>query len=274
MSNTQNDTVLQQRHLQQRHLQQQAQQRQILAMMGIGQWIQPSSATLSIDDIVNATTLTDVSDSAQLVQPSVESPVLQSTNNQDPSDLSASPPSALADIDDNAIVNPVNNAFADVLEDIIEAAPTVADSVQPLIERVTAPIGLKSTGISHDKSIVDKVAPFDLQGGRYNNWVLIVDIQALNSDSQKLWQNITKALSLECETISFPICAGMDTAELANASLAGYLFKIGRTEESQVAALTELPSGLTHPNLVDVATLEAMLSDSMLKHQLWEQISQ
>ena len=34
-----------------------------------------------------------------------------------------------------------------------------------------------------------KVAPFDLQGGRYGDWVIVVDIKALNSDSQKLWQN-------------------------------------------------------------------------------------
>ncbi len=269
MSTTQNDVILQQRYLQQ-----QAQQRQILAMMGIGQWIQSSSATLSIDSIVNATALTDVANSAQLVQPSVESPVFESITSQDTNDSSTTQPSALANIEDNAIVNPVNAAFGDAPEDVIEAAPTVADSVQPLIERVTAPIELKSTGISNDKSILDKVAPFDLQGGRYNNWVLIVDIQALNSDSQKLWQNITQTLSLECETISFPICAGMETAELANASFAGYLFKIGRSEESQVVALTKLPSGLTHPNLVNIVTLEAMLADSTLKRQLWEQISQ
>ena len=263
MSETQNPLTSRQRHLQQ-----QVQQRQILAMMGIGQWIQPSAATLSIDDIVNANAITDVTNSAQPVQASVENPVLQSTNSQAVSDLMTAQPLALANIEDNTIVNPINNTF----NNAYEAVPTVAESVQPLIEQVTAPIELKNIG--NNTSILDKVAAFDLQGGRYNNWVLIVDIQALNSDSQKLWQNITQALSLECETIAFPICAGMDTAELANASLAGYLFKIGRSEEVQVAALTELPAGLSHPHLINVATLEAMLSDSTLKRQLWEQISQ
>ena len=267
MSETQNPLTSRQRHLQQ-----QVQQRQILAMMGIGQWIQPRAATLSIDDIVNATAITDVTNSAQPVQASVENPVLQSTNSQAVSDLMTAQPLVLANIEDNTIVNPVNNTFNNAYEDAIEAVPTVAESVQPLIEQVTAPIELKNTG--NNTSILDKVAAFDLQGGRYNNWVLIVDIQALNSDSQKLWQNITQALSLECETIAFPICAGMDTAELANASLAGYLFKIGRSEEVQVAALTELPAGLSHPHFVSVVTLEAMLADSTLKRQLWEQISQ
>ena len=65
----------------------------------------------------------------------------------------------------------------------------------------------------------------------------------------------------------------MDTAELANASLAGYIFKIGRSEEIKVASLTVLPDGLEHPNLTMVPTLDEMLADSSLKRQLWEQLS-
>ena len=65
----------------------------------------------------------------------------------------------------------------------------------------------------------------------------------------------------------------MDTAELANASLAGYVFKIGRSEDIQVAALTALPDGLEHPNLTTVPILDEMLANSCLKRQLWEQLS-
>jgi len=112
-----------------------------------------------------------------------------------------------------------------------------------------------------------------LQGGRYGDWVILVDIQALTSDSQKLWQNITSALSISCETTSFPICEGMDTAELANASLAGYVFRMGRSEEIKVAALTVLPDGIEHPTLTVVPILDDMLEDSSLKRKLWNQIS-
>ena len=275
MSNTQKDTVLRQRHLQQ-----QVQQRQILAMMGIGQWIQPSAATLSIDDIVNSTAITEVANSAQPVQPSVENPVFNSDNSQAPSDSVTTQPSALADNENNDTVNPLGNVSINNIatasapqEALVVAPPIVADSIQPLVEQVTAPVELKNTGISNDRSILDKVVPFDLQGGRYGNWVLIVDIQALDNDSEKLWQNMIQALSIDCETASFPICAGMDTAELANASLAGYIFKIGRSEDVSVAALTALPDGLTHPNFVEVLTLEAMLADGDVKRQFWEQIS-
>ena len=272
MSNTQNDTVLQQRHLQQ-----QVQQRQILAMMGIGQWIQLSSATLKIEDIIYPTE-TAYTEIAHTNSPSAENPVAQSTSTQYTENL-ATPSLVVADSEWPNRDNGVMLALIDNKDsNPSQITPTVADAVAPLVEKIAAPTGIDSFDMVNSDvgahGILDKVAPFDLQGGRYNNWVLLVDIQALDSDSQKLWQNIIQALSLACETISFPICAGMDTVELANASFAGYLFKIGRSEEIQVAALTELPMGLTHPNVVSVATLEAMLADSRLKRQLWEQISQ
>ncbi|MGM8900198.1 hypothetical protein ACS8FC_16415, partial [Psychrobacter sp. 1Y4] len=80
-------------------------------------------------------------------------------------------------------------------------------------------------------------------------------------------------LSMTHETTSFPICAGMDTVELANASLAGYVFRIGLREEIKVAALTVLPEGLQHPNLMTMPTLDDMIADSDAKRQLWERIS-
>lgn len=256
----------------QRHLQQQVQQRQILAMMGIGQWVQPDSATLKIEDIIYPT------ETVYIDSPCAENPVAQSTITQDTENL-ATPSLVVADSEWAMSANTVTLPVIDNTDsNASQAMPTVTEAVASLVEQTTAPATINTFDSADfdigNNSTLDKVVPFDLQGGRYNNWVLLVDIQALNSDSQKLWQNITQALSLACETISFPICAGMDTVELANASFAGYLFKIGRSEEIQVAALTELPVGLTHPNVVSVATLEAMLVDSTLKRQLWEQIAQ
>ena len=65
----------------------------------------------------------------------------------------------------------------------------------------------------------------------------------------------------------------MDTLELANASIAGYIFKIGRSDTIKVASLTPLPSGLRYANRVIVPTLAEMLEDAMLKQHLWQQLS-
>ena len=283
-------------------LQHRMQQRQILAIMGINQWVQPSSGTLSIADI-SAPALPDaVTANARITShstastTSTEQPSVEFSNNKS-SHIASPNINAIADMVDDESINhyyddanetglshsdpqsPVTYHFDSTAPDI--SKPAVTSLVNTVVQQ-TALGDINNVASFEDSSskennfkddIFKKVAPFDLQGGRYGDWVILVDIQALNNDSQKLWQNVTQALSISCETTSFPICEGMDTAELANASLAGYIFKIGRSEEIKVAALTALPDGLEHPNLSTVPTLDDMLADSSLKCQLWEQLS-
>ncbi len=277
-------------------LQHRMQQRQILAMMGINQWVQPSSETLNIADIAVPTTNPQginqaISSPASTEQPSVESPNIDAINVEMSHIISADAPSSIVDDEsfnhyyDNVNANekvlshsdsqsPVTYSFDTTAPDISNQTVTsLVDTVvqHSAIAEINNIEGFQGHSFKEDS--FKKVAPFDLQGGRYGNWVILVDIQALNNDSQKLWKNITQALSIDCETTSFPICEGMDTAELANASFAGYVFKIGRSEEIQVLTLTALPDGLEHPNLTTAPTLDEMLTDSRLKCQLWEMIS-
>ena len=285
-------------------LQHRMQQRQILAIMGINQWVQPSSGTLSIADI-SAPALPDaVTANASIVASqsnatasttSTEQPSIEFSNNESSHITSPNIHAISGMVDDESNhsyddanetglshsdpQSPVTYHFDSTAPDISKPAVTsLANTVvqQSAIDNVNNAVSFEDSS-SKDNNFKDdifkKVAPFDLQGGRYGDWVILVDIQALNNDSQKLWQNITQALSISCETTSFPICEGMDTAELANASLAGYVFKIGRREEIKVAALTVLPDGLEHPNLTTVPTLDEMLKDNKLKRQLWEQLS-
>ncbi|WP_286796774.1 hypothetical protein [Psychrobacter sp. UBA6291] len=283
-------------------LQHRMQQRQILAIMGINQWVQPSSGTLSIADI-SAPALPDaVTANARITShstastTSTEQPSVEFSNNKS-SHIASPNINAIADMVDDESINhyyddanetglshsdpqsPVTYHFDSTAPDISKPAVTsLANTVvqQSAIDNVNNAVSFEDSSSKENNfkdDIFKKVAPFDLQGGRYGDWVILVDIQALNNDSQKLWQNVTQALSISCETTSFPICEGMDTAELANASLAGYVFKIGRREEIKVAALTVLPDGLEHPNFTTVPTLDEMLKDSKLKRQLWEQLS-
>lgn len=283
-------------------LQHRMQQRQILAIMGINQWVQPSSGTLSIADI-SAPALPDaVTANARITShstastTSTEQPSVEFSNNKS-SHIASPNINAISGIVDDESINhyyddanetglshsdpqsPVTYHFDSTAPDISKPAVTsLANTVvqQSAIDNVNNAVSFEDSSSKENNfkdDIFKKVAPFDLQGGRYGDWVILVDIQALNNDSQKLWQNVTQALSISCETTSFPICEGMDTAELANASLAGYVFKIGRREEIKVAALTVLPDGLEHPNFTTVPTLDEMLKDSKLKRQLWEQLS-
>ena len=283
-------------------LQHRMQQRQILAIMGINQWVQPSSETMNIADISAPTlpeqttansTLSNASTPSNATasfttsteQPSIASSNIESSNINAISDMVDDESNhSYDDANETGLSHsdqqsPVTYSFDSTAPDI--SKPAVTSLVNTVVQQTAIDnvnnvpsfedVGFKENNFKDDS--FKKVVPFDLQGGRYGDWVILVDIQALNNDSQKLWQNITQALSISCETTSFPICEGMDTAELANASLAGYIFKIGRSEEIKVAALTALPDGLEHPNLSTVPTLDDMLADSSLKCQLWEQLS-
>ena len=289
-------------------LQQRMQQRQILAMMGINQWVQPSSETMNIADIsapaildsisadstIHHISTAPISSTTTIKQPSIASPNIDAINDEMSPITSADAPASI--VNDASIEHYYDNTSNNVNEtDLSETNVSYSDPQSPvsysfdttapntsnqavtsLVDTVVQQTAVASEqthfGNDQHENIV-KVAPFDLQGGRYGNWVILVDIQALNNESQKLWQNITQALSISCETTSFPICEGMDTAELANASFAGYVFKIGRSEEIQVVTLTALPKGLEHPNLTPAPTLDEMLADSSLKRQLWEMLS-
>ncbi|MGP4965083.1 hypothetical protein [Psychrobacter celer] len=264
-------------------LQRRVQQRQILAMMGIDQWVRPDAATLSMTDIPA------ISESrSNLSSPSISLTSSQRSPVSDVSDSEAawntqSPvndrhPHRIDDGSSNHLdTSDTSSYHDDAYLDGEPDLPTVAQVVAPLVKAVktttAAPSVIHASADKYADESNKKVLPFSLQGGRYGNWVILVDMQTLSGDSQKLWQNITQALSMTCETTAFPICAGMDTAELANASLAGYVFKIGRSEEVQVAALTALPDGLTHSALTTLPTLDEMLADSRLKRQFWQQIA-
>ena len=293
-------------------LQRRVQQRQILAMMGINQWVRPESSTVNIADItidsvehsntgsIDTESANNEPASAGAIAETIET-VVQPTSGYDTNDAYSNDHDNVNNdahglgIDEQAATeqSPVTYSFDSVSNEAsatsnapslynspdIQSNQTAAFFIDEAVQSTTAPIAPHQLSqSSHNSDSVNddslkKVAPFSLQGGRYGDWVILVDIQALNSDSQKLWNNITQALSMTHETTSFPICAGMDTVELANASLAGYVFRIGLREEIKVAALTVLPEGLQHPNLMTVPTLDDMIADSDAKRQLWERIS-
>lgn len=280
---------------QQRVRQRQKQQRQILAMLGIEQWIQPTSPTMPMQQIAEMSTAAHIVLPTELNAAAPVTTIAAPPDEQPEQTQWASDNNGHANIEqtdgeqnhDEAVrsITTAESVADASYSEYSEYAPATDDHFEILDPETQAgrvfsldsidepPATYTSETSNADVNNEAVVAPFTLQGGRYGNWIVLVDMQALHSDSQKLWQNIVQALSLSCETSSFPICAGMDSAELANASLAGYLFKIGRRDDLAVAALTTLPDNLAHPHLTPVPTLDAMLADANLKRAFWQQLS-
>lgn len=132
----------------------------------------------------------------------------------------------------------------------------------------------------------NKIEPFQLQAIHYNNWLLMVDSHELNKNELQveLWHNICRVLNHKVEMLNFPLITDshiivmssepMDTVELANATLAGFIFKVAKTNKVKLGCLTDIKTGLIDDRLISVPTLSDMLAQPLLKKELWLLLNQ
>lgn len=273
-------------------MQQRKQQRQILQMMGITQWVRPHAPVVALADIDDVdfakNSLSINSKTVPSTASTEEDTNSQQANNQIPHELLANDPlddfsSTDASFNDNDgyYDDSVSDDFASFDDgtvastiyhfDSLDTDSSHTDYDEQPAEMSTAyqRVPATSTDVSQQK-----VAAFDLEGGCYKGWVLMVDVRALSAETKALWQNITQALRITCQNNAFPLCPDMDTLELANASVAGYVFRLGRQEHIQVAALTTLPEGVTHPNLKTLPSLKDMLEAPEQKRIFWQRLNE
>ncbi len=135
----------------------------------------------------------------------------------------------------------------------------------------------------------EKIRPFHIQAIHYAHWVLLADVEALNQNeaSYKLWHNICQAVNGKVDNLAFPLITDhsfnrnllvstepMDTVQLANASLAGFIFRVANSEQVKIAKLTTLAKGLYDKRMIQLPTLDQMTSNPLLKRQLWQALNQ
>ncbi len=130
-----------------------------------------------------------------------------------------------------------------------------------------------------------KIRPFHIQAMVYRHWLLLVELTELqkNIEMQTLWDNICQVLAEAVDQLRFPLITDatilnssaepMDTVQLANASLAGFIFRMMKTEQVKLAKLTPLAEGLYDERFVDVPTLKQMLTEPKSKRQFWQTLS-
>ncbi len=131
----------------------------------------------------------------------------------------------------------------------------------------------------------EKIRHFHIQAIHHAHWVLLVDIEVLNQNEacHKLWHNICQAVNGKVDNLTFPLITNhnllvstepMDTVQLANASLAGFIFRIANSEQVKIAGLTTLAKGLYDERMVQLPTLDQMITNPLLKRQLWQALNQ
>ncbi|MDO5768390.1 MAG: hypothetical protein Q4P13_02715 [Psychrobacter sp.] len=272
----------------------QAQRRQILAMMGVTPWVSLESTTAQIDEILAASSTLHRPSSSHQTSLSIddiqqvasvaseegrsESSVLEArlieTSLLSPNLLDNASPTVDNNPDYDSDYRP--NSLKDL--SLAPVEPDAAAVEQPFSidnpeHHDEGKAQRKSLAALEQSDLSAKIEPFTLQGVGFNGWVLLVDKSHLSEQSQQLWQQIQLGLSLSVDQLSFPFCQSMCTQDMANASLSGFIFKLGRSDQVRVAALTELTQGLDDERLIRLPMLDEMIGQPNLKRQLWQVIS-
>ena len=293
-------------------IQREVQRRQILSMMGVTPWVDREAPCKNVQDILAANTQNRQNTETLIgktLQQNIPSSIVQgSANNEQSDSVSSVNPVAnlsqystearnqqsLSAVNRESSTQPTSSEIYgeyNSYEDHEIYATTYADEPPVAKADHSAKSARGSSGdelndtfstdfkadfddnLDNESAIEVAIEPFTLQGLKYNGWVLLVDVASLSTQTLKLWQNMQVGLSTTIDQLSFPFCKSMSTLDMANASLAGFVFKLGGSEQLQVAALTELPEGLDHAQMVRTPLLEEMLAEPAQKKQLWQLLS-
>lgn len=240
------------------------QQRHILGMMGLDIWVQRDRATTLVDyDAAVKQHKDTIHDQSS---PNIRLAVVSET------------PVAAVNEEPKANAKPDNTSVADspvVDQPITNQEQLTANPIQALKKKFVASEEQTAKAKVSLADSLEQVAPFEILGVNFKDWVLIADAEALKLPQQlTLWENILSALSISPQVLKFPICPGISDKESANASVAGFVFCLAKRNDVKVGAVTNMPKSLEHPQLTTLPSLADMLKDSELKKQLWQILNQ
>lgn len=248
----------------------QVQQRHILNMMGIECWVGRDAQTLRICDLK----LDEHTHSAKQSDKNSATSSIPITDHDHGKKSSPDAAAVVHQAANGATQSVVTNAASASMAKPSQVITQVLNKFKQPAPELSNVESVPATTPMPNVAVEQHIEAFTLLGVGFGDWVLLVDSEQLHQGSTlQLWRNIVASLSLTEQSLSFPICEGMQSVELANASLAGFVFCIAQDDNKQVAALTPLPEGLDHERLVSVPLLSEMLADGRQKRQLWHLLS-
>ena len=113
-----------------------------------------------------------------------------------------------------------------------------------------------------------QIAPFQLQAFGLPDCVIVVDATEMTSAQQQLWNNIQQALQAEYYELQwpFPLIDFQDSRGVGS-YVQGFLDAIGT--DKNIILLGQLPY-LADPKSINLAGLQEMLEQPLLKKRLWQ----
>lgn len=130
---------------------------------------------------------------------------------------------------------------------------------------------------------------FALQGVRFGQWVLIVDVLMMNRDEQSLWQSLKNALSNQANhqpittfyrEITYPLIknefrsdVGLNPAQYTfDGFVIGLCVSAGQHQAVQVAFLTDMPTAIITQTTQSLPNIHQMMMNPTLKKQFWQTV--
>ena len=130
---------------------------------------------------------------------------------------------------------------------------------------------------------------FALQGVRFGQWVLIVDVLMMNRDEQSLWQSLKNALSNQANhqpitafyrEITYPLIknefrsdVGLNPAQYTfDGFVIGLCVSAGQHQAVQVAFLTDIPTAIITQTTQSLPNIHQMMMNPALKKQFWQTV--
>lgn len=130
---------------------------------------------------------------------------------------------------------------------------------------------------------------FALQGVRFGQWVLIVDMLMMSRDEQSLWQSLKNALSNQAShqpitafyrEIGYPLVknefrsdVGLNPAQYTfDGFVIGLCVSAGQHQAVQVAFLTDMPTAIITQTTQSLPNIHQMMMNPALKKQFWQTV--
>ena len=116
--------------------------------------------------------------------------------------------------------------------------------------------------------ITASIQAFELQMYAMENCVILLESSQLNAAQQKLWRNIQLAKAGQFTELQWPFPLA-DFQEIRGLSSYIQGFLDAHATQKKILCLGEL-NFIQHSNIINLASLENMLAQPLLKKQLWQ----
>jgi len=113
-----------------------------------------------------------------------------------------------------------------------------------------------------------QIAPFQLQAFGLPDCVIVVDATEMTAEQQQLWNNIQQALQAEYYELQWPFpLLNFQDSRGVDSYVHGFLDAI--SADKNIILIGQLPY-LADPKSINLASLQEMLDQPLLKKRLWQ----